>query len=70
MQGIKLNTGDRERNKLVSWFITPGAYKEDTANCQSFTIRKYFCMTKTGYSSTVSGGALMKIWGVGEVWWL
>lgn len=40
VQGTKINTADTAMNKLVSLFITPGAYREDTANCQSFTERK------------------------------
>lgn len=40
VQGTKINTADTAMNKLVSLFITPGAYKKDTANCQSFTVRK------------------------------
>lgn len=44
VQGSKINPTGTAMNKLVSLFITPGAYKEDTTNCQSFTMRKEFIL--------------------------
>lgn len=44
VQGSKINTRGTAMYKLVSLFITPGAYKEDTTNCQSFTMRKEFIL--------------------------